>query len=58
MKTRIGRLIPRPQNNNDMIEAIKAQWDAITEHDLGEILDTLINRVDTLVSTNGGPTKF
>ena len=58
MKTWIGKLIPRPQNNNDMIEAIKAQWDVITEHDLGEIFDTMINRVDILVSTNGGPTKF
>jgi len=58
MKTRIGKLIPRPQNNNDMMEAIKAQWDAITEYDLGEILDTMIDRVDTLVSANGGPTKF
>ena len=58
MKTRIGKLVPRPQNNNDMIEVIKAQWDAITQPDLGEILATMINRVDTLVSTNGGPTKF
>ena len=41
-----------------MIEAIKAQWDAITEHDLGEILDTMIDRVDALVSANGCPTKF
>ena len=57
MKTRIGKLVPGPHNNNDMIEASKAQWDAITEHDLTEILDTMINRVDTLVSTNGGPTK-
>ena len=58
MKTCIGKLVPHPQNNNDTIEAIKAEWDAITEQNLGEILDTMINRVDTLVSTNGGPTKF
>ena len=58
MKARIAKPIPGPQNNTDMIEAIKAQWDAITEHDLGEILDTMIDRVDALVSANGGPTKF
>jgi len=58
MKARISKLIPRPQNNNDMIEAIQAQWDSITEHDLGEILDTMIDRVDALVSANGGSTKF
>ena len=58
MKARISKLIPRPQNNNHMIEAIQAQWDAITEHDLGEILDTMIDRVDALVSANGGSTKF
>ena len=57
MRSRIGKLVPGPHNNNDMMEASKAQWDAITEHDLGEILDTMINGVDTLVSSNGGPTK-
>jgi len=58
MKARSSKLIPRPQNNNDIIEPIQAQWDSISEHDLGEILNTMIDRVDALDSANGGSTKF
>lgn len=58
MKSRIGKLNPRPQTNKDMIAAIHAQWNAITEYELGQILDTMIDRVDAVVSANGGHTKY
>jgi len=58
MKVHISNLIPHAQNNHEMIEALRTQWDAITEYDLGQILDIMIDRVDALVSVNGGPTKF
>ena len=58
MKSRIGKLLPRPQNNKDMITAIQNQWNLITEYELGQIHDTMVDRVDAVLTTNGGHTKY
>ena len=58
MKSRIGKLNPRPQKNNDMIAAIHNQWNAITEYELGQILDHMIDRVDAVLIANGGHTTY
>jgi len=58
MKSRIGKLNPRPQKNTDMIAAIHNQWNAITEYELGQILDPMIDRVDAVLIANGGYTKY
>ena len=58
MKTRIGKLVPRPQNNSDMITAIQDQWSSITEFELGQILDTMVDRVGAVLSASGGHTKY
>ena len=58
IKSRISKLLPRPQNNKDMIAAIHTQWEALTEFELGQILDTMVDRVDAVISANGGHTKF
>jgi len=58
MKTRIGKLLPRPQNNSDMITAIQDQWNLITDYELGQILDTMVDRVDAVLSAKGDYTKY
>jgi len=58
MKSRISKLHPWPQNNKDMIAAIQNEWNAITDYELGQILDTIIDRVDAVLTTNGGHTKY
>lgn len=58
MKSRIGKLQPRPQNNKDMIAAIKSQRNETTDYEFGQIIDTMTDRVDTVLSANGGHTKY
>ena len=58
MKSRIGKLHPRPQNHKDMIAAIESQWNEITDYEFGQIIDTMIDRVDTVLAANGGHTKY
>jgi len=58
MKIRIGKLLPHPQNNSDMITAIQDQWNLLTEYQLGQILDTMVDQVDAVLSANGGHTKY
>ena len=58
MKSRISKLHPRPQNNKDMITAIQNQWNLITEYELSQILDTMVDRVDAVLRANGGNTKY
>ena len=41
-----------------MITAIQNQWNLITEYELSQILDTMVDRVDAVLSANGGPTKY
>ena len=41
-----------------MIAAIQNEWNAITDYELGHILDTMIDRVDAVLTTNGGHTKY
>ena len=41
-----------------MITAIQSQWNLITEYELGQILDTIVDQVDTILSANGGNTKY
>jgi len=58
MKSRIGKLQPRPQNNKDMIAAVKTQWNELTDYEFGQIIDTMTDHVDTVLSANGGHTKY
>jgi len=41
-----------------MIAAINNQWNAITEYELGQILDPMNHRVDAVQNANGGHTKY
>ncbi|PWW80728.1 hypothetical protein C7212DRAFT_160179, partial [Tuber magnatum] len=58
MKSRIGKLHPRPQNNKEMITEIHNQWNQITDYEFGQILDTMNDRVDAVLSANGSHTKY
>jgi len=58
MKSCISKLHLCPQNNKDMIATIRNQWNQITSFELGQILDTMTDRVDAVLSANGGHTKY
>ncbi|PWW78982.1 hypothetical protein C7212DRAFT_167508, partial [Tuber magnatum] len=58
MKSHISKLHPRPQNNKDMITAIRNEWNKIMDYKLGQILDMMLDRVDTILCANGGHTKY
>ncbi|PUU79557.1 hypothetical protein B9Z19DRAFT_979337, partial [Tuber borchii] len=58
MKSRIGKLHSRPQKNQDIITAIHDVWNAITEYELGQILDSMIARVDAVLTANSRYTKY
>ncbi|PWW74154.1 hypothetical protein C7212DRAFT_215558, partial [Tuber magnatum] len=58
MKSRISKLHPRSQNNKEMITEIHTQWNQIMDYEFGQILDTMNDRVDAILSANGGHTKY
>ena len=41
-----------------MIATIQNAWNAITEYELGQILDTMTDRVNAVLNANGGHTRY
>ena len=58
MKSPISKLLPRPQNNKDMITPIQNPWNLITQYELGQIHDTMVDRVNAVLTANGSHTKY
>ena len=58
MKSRITKLHPRLQTNKNRIAAIQNELNAITEYQLGQILDTMTDRIDAVLNANGGLTRY
>lgn len=58
LKNRINQRDPRPRGVQGMREAITAEWDALTEDEILEYVDSMPERIAAVIEAGGGHTKW
>ncbi len=48
----------RPNNANDLKDAIKATWASITPEQCHRLIVSMPRRIDAVINAKGGPTKY
>jgi transposase len=58
LKERILKRNPRPIKRQEMITAIKEEWDKLTPSDFIKFVESMPERVHAVLEANGMPTKW
>lgn len=57
LKNRLNQRNPQPKGVEEMGEAIKEEWNRITEGEILEFVDSMPERIETVITANGGHTR-
>jgi len=58
LKDRLNKRHPRPQGLEGMGEAIKEEWDGISEVHLLTFIDSMPERIQAVITASGGHTRW